>query len=95
MSYASFIAFVVSRVQERIDTCGDGEAAAEAAVFWERLLTLLAATEGDAAGKERWRLFATKAKSVVESMLGLAGDWLSDDAKRALALLKVLLDLLA
>lgn len=134
MSYASFIAFVVSHVQERIDTSQDGEAATQAVVFWERLLAMLASTEGnitegierlraadepawlalgsglalfaarnapsgagpdgDDAGTRRWRLFAFEAKSVVDSILGLAGDWLSDEAKRALALLKVLLDLL-
>lgn len=138
MSYGSFIAFVVSRVQERIDTSQHGEAATQAAVFWERLLTVLAGTEGDitegierlreadeqawlafgsglaffvvqnavgaptgaaadgrAAGTRWWRLFAFKAKAVLDSLLTLAGDWLSDDAKRALALLKELLDLLA
>lgn len=47
MSYASFIAFVVSQVQERVDTSQDGEAAAQAALFWERLLAMLASTEGN------------------------------------------------
>lgn len=137
MSYASFIAYVVSHVQQRIDASQDAEAATQAAVFWERLLTVLASAEGDiAAGIERlraedepawlalasglaffaaqsasgappgagpdgdaartrrWRLFAFKANGVLDCILGLAGAWLSDDAKRALALLKVQLDLL-
>ena len=137
MGYASFIAYVVGHVQERIDAREEGDTATQAAGFRERLLPMLASTEGnvaegierlraadepawlafsnglaffagqnasgapagtgpdgDAARTRWWRLFAFKAKSVLDSILGLAGDWLSDAAKRALALLKVLLDLL-
>lgn len=138
MSYASFIAYVVGHVQQRIDASQSGEAATQTAVFWERLLAILGSTEGnitegierlraidepawlalssglalfaaqnasgppagagsegDAARARWWRSFAFNARSALDSILELAGDWLSDAAKRALALLKLLLDLLA
>ena len=41
-----------------------------------------------------WRWFAFKAKAVLDSILGILGEWLSDNAKRAIMLLKELLDLL-
>ena len=47
MSYASFIAFVVSHVQQRIDTSKDGEVAAHAVVFCEQLQTVVASTDGN------------------------------------------------
>ena len=56
MGYASFIAYVVSHVQERIDAHEESDAATQAAVFWERLLPMLASTEGNVAeGIERLR----------------------------------------
>ena len=41
-----------------------------------------------------WARFSGKAKAVLDSLLGILGDWLSDGAKRAIWLLKELLDLL-
>ena len=38
--------------------------------------------------------FAFKANAVLDSTLGILGKWLSDNAKRAIMLLKELLDLL-
>lgn len=42
-----------------------------------------------------WPKFAMKAKSVVDSIVGILGSWLSDTTKRAFLLLKELLDLLS
>ena len=41
-----------------------------------------------------WARFSGKAKAVLDSLLEILGDWLSDGAKRAILLLKELLDLL-
>lgn len=48
----------------------------------------------DPASPRWWPKLALKAKSVIDSILGVLGDVLSDRAKRAFLLLKELLDLL-